>query len=82
VCLGPRTEPVSGKAMMRIGNLVLGKTDIVFMFLQGAPKVVYRRGNERGHKSNSRPSSATRVGPAGKHYACRIWDDRAVLSQP
>jgi hypothetical protein len=68
---------------MRIGNLVLGKTDMVFMFLQGAPKVVYRRGNECGHKSNSRPSSATRVGPAGKSSPLRLPNlGRPCSAQP
>jgi len=39
------------------------------MFLQGAPKVVYGRRNECGQW---RPSSTTRVGPAGKGPSLRL----------
>ena len=58
--------------MMRMGNLVFGTIDMVFMFLQGAPKVVYERRNECGQQSNWRPSSTTRVGPAGKGPSLRL----------
>ena len=41
--LGPRTEPVSGKATIRIGNLDFGMTDIVLCPCKEVPEIVYRR---------------------------------------
>lgn len=58
---------------MRIGNLVFGTTDMVFLCSRGGPpKIVYRRGNECGQWADTNISWAaivddTRPGSQSPH---------------